>query len=101
MSSQEYGIIVMLTLLTATMMVVRAKAKLESNWLPIFWALMLFVSVRIEDSWDYRILLGGLVTALMLRFEFISHGFETLFRSVEAIFILCVLYRSYVLLVRY
>ena len=101
MSPKEYGIVVMLTILTIGMILVRSKARVEANWLPLYWGLMLFVSVRIDETWDYRLILGGLITAMMLRFEFISQGFETLFRTVEMIFFGYVLYRSYVLLVQY
>jgi hypothetical protein len=101
MSGKEYGIVLMLTLLTAGMIIVRVKARVEANWLPMYWALMLFASVKIDDTWDYRMILGGLAAALMLRFEFISHGFETLFRTVEMIFFAYVFYRSYLLLVEY
>ena len=98
MSSQEYGILVMLTMLTAGMLAVRFKARVETNWLPLYWSAMLFASLRMDGTWDYRALLGGLVAALMLRFEFISSGFETLFRIVELGFFGYVLYRSYELL---
>lgn len=98
MYGRDYGIVLMLTLLTAVMLTVRVKSRVESNWLPLYWALMLFLSYGIEASWDERFILGGLLTALMLRFEFISSGFVTFFRTVELIFFGYVFYRSYELL---
>lgn len=96
--STEYGIVVMLTAYTLGMMLARVKSGKENNWITIYWLVMLLAAVRIEYTWEYLLILGGLVTSLMLRFEFISHSFETAFRTIEFLFFGYVLYRSYQLL---
>ena len=98
MISTETGILVMLTILTASMIVVRFKARLDTNWLPLYWCLMVVASMKIEGSWNQRAILGGLGAALILRFEFLATALESMFRLAEMGVFGYVLYRACVLL---
>ena len=90
----------MLAMLTLGMIIVRAKASPEANWLPLYWLLMVVVSIKIRGIWDFKLILGGLFTALLLRFEFISDKFETFLRAVELGFFGYVFYELYKIFVK-
>jgi hypothetical protein len=65
---------------------VRNKKSLDSNWPLIYWLVILvFTLVRPEESFDYRLVLLGLATALLLRFEFMNEFFVKTFRVIEMI----------------
>jgi hypothetical protein len=68
--SKFEGTIFMLLVLTAGMMMVRMKARLDNNWPVFYWAL-------------FTVVAAGAVAALLLRFEFMASGLMVAFQIVE------------------
>ena len=75
--------IFLLLLLTAGMMFVRLKAKLDNNWPVLYWLLLLYISYTRTDTWDFNVVAAGAVAALLLRYEFMVPGLITAFQLVE------------------
>ena len=96
--AKETGILALLAALAAGMIFVRFRRRPDSNWLPVFWTFLLIAGKYFEVAWDNRIIAGGLGAALILRYEFLSDGFETFFRTAEMGCFGYILYREYALL---
>src|SRR5687768_914911 len=77
------GTMVMLLALTAGMMVVRVKARLDNNWPVFYWMLIVYVAYSRHDTWNFNVVSAGAVAALLLRFEVMAQGFIVLVQMVE------------------
>lgn len=81
--SKFEGTIFMLLVLTAGMIMVRMKARLDNNWPVFYWALFLYVAYTRTDTWDFTVVAAGAVAGLLLRFEFMASGLTVAFQIVE------------------
>lgn len=95
--SQFEGTIFMLLVLTAGMMVVRMRARLDNNWLVLYWALLLWVSYTRTNTWDVSFVAVGAVAAMLLRFEFMAAGLITAVQVLEFVVWGYILYHGCVL----
>lgn len=87
--------VLLLMAFTVFMIVVRHKKPLESNWPMIYWVVIVFFTLfRTEETFDLNIILAGLVSGLLLRFEFMSSVLVGVARFVELLIWGYVLYRG-------
>jgi hypothetical protein len=76
--------IVLLMALTVFMAGLRMRASLENNWLLLYWIFVTLVSFRYpKETFDPRIIMIGLATGLLLRFEFLGGFAAGIVRLVE------------------
>jgi hypothetical protein len=69
---------------TVFMATVRNKKPLDNNWPLLYWMLVVaFTLVRQEDTFNVYIVMVGLLSGLLLRFEFLNEFFVKLVRIVE------------------
>ena len=93
------------TLITAVLMgltiwlgMSRFRIKLESNW-PLFYYLFLVGHLKaFEGGLDPYVVYVGVVSALLLRFEFLGGWFLKIVRVVEIFVLAYVIYRCFALI---
>ncbi len=79
--------------LTIWLFVARGRMALESNW-PLFYYLgMVFYQKSGGRFLDANFIYAGVVCAMMIRFEFMSPGVVKVFRVIEAICLIYVIWR--------
>src|SRR5689334_9002140 len=85
----------LLVAFTVFMAGVRNKKSLDSNWPLLYWVLVLvFTLVRPEETFHYQLVLLGLASALLLRFEFMNDFFVKMFRAIETVVFVYVVIRG-------
>ncbi|MGH9631869.1 MAG: hypothetical protein ACRD7E_26485 [Bryobacteraceae bacterium] len=90
--------VLLLMAVTAFMVVVRYQKPLENNWPLVYWiSLVFFTLFRREETFDVNIILVGLVSGLLLRFEFMNNFLIGMTRFVELMIWGYVLYRGFVI----
>lgn len=79
----------LLVAFTIFMAGVRQKRPLDNNWPLLYWFLVLvFVLIRPEETFNFNVILFGLLCGLLLRFEFMNQFFINVFRVLEiAVFV--------------
>ena len=88
--------VILLIAFTVAMMVVRQKRGLLNNWPILYWILVVvFTLVRPEETFNYSIIFVGLAAAMLLRFEFMNETFVKIFRLIELVVFLYVIYRGF------
>lgn len=71
----------------------RGRLAPESNWPLVFYLATVFYQKTGGSFLDPTFLYGGVVCAMMIRFEFMSTGFAKIFRFIEAICLLYIAWR--------
>lgn len=91
--------ILLLMVLTVFMAFVRARSPLESNWLLFYWALIAVISFRYpQETFRPEIILVGVATGLLLRFEFINEAFARFFRFIELLIFGYIIYTGFLII---
>lgn len=93
-----------LLLMAATffMMVVRMRKPVESSWPFLYWVGVAVATLSNQDlALDFRIVLGGLIAGLMLRFEFLSRSLINVVMAVEMLVWIYILYASWITITTY
>jgi hypothetical protein len=89
--------VLLLVVFTIGMMIVRAKKPLENNWPLLYWILIVLIAIRWpDDTWDFRLVLTGAAAGAMLRFEFMNRWFVGVFRFIEIVVQLYMIYLAFV-----
>src|SRR3954454_20962420 len=88
--------VLLLIALTIFMAGLRNRKPLDTSWPLIYWFLaFLFTLVREEDTFNINIVLVGVVTGLLLRFEFMNPFFVRLVKLVELAVQIYIVYRGF------
>lgn len=100
-NANNYTVSVLLLMaLTVFMIGVRVRKPLENNWLLFYWLLITTLTFgRLEEAFDSRFVLVGLLAGLMLRFEFMNRTFTRLIMVVEMIGFIYVLLAGWSVLI--
>jgi hypothetical protein len=81
---------------TVFMMVVRMRKPIENNWPFLYWVVLTVATLTNRDlTFDFRIILVGLIAGLMLRFEFLNTSVTKLVMAVEILVWMYVLFASW------
>ncbi len=80
--------------LTGWMIVARHRTASESNWPLVYYAAVVAFSARFPDRLDPSWVYGGLVCALLLRFEFMAGIFEKAVRLLDYLALGYILYAT-------
>jgi hypothetical protein len=85
---------------TVFMMLVRMRKPVENNWPFLYWvALTVAILTNRDLTFDFRIILVGLIAGLMLRFEFLNRSVTKLVMAVEILVWMYVLFASWSIIV--
>jgi hypothetical protein len=88
--------VLLLMAATVFMMIVRLRKPIENNWPFIYWLAVTAATLTYPDlTFDFRIILVGLIAGLMLRFEFLNHAVTKLVMLVEMLVWFYILYASW------
>ena len=94
--------ILLLMAMTVFMAVVRTKKPLENNWVLFYWMLVTFVAVaNPAEIFDFRIILIGFVSGLLLRFEFMNWMVTRLAMTMEMFVFAYVLFCGWAVITTY
>lgn len=80
--------------LTAWMIVARHKASPESNWPLAYYAVVVAFCARFPERLDPSWIYGGLICALLLRFEFMGGFVAKAVRALDYTALLYILYAA-------
>jgi hypothetical protein len=78
---------------TCWLFAVRGRVHAESNWPLVFYLAMVFYQKTGGQFLEANFIYAGVVCAMMIRFEFMSQGFAKIFRFIEAICLIYVIWR--------
>ena len=79
--------------ITVWVFAIRARLPVESNWPLIYYLAMVVYQKTGGQFLDANFLYGGVVSAMMIRFEFMSHRFIKFFRFLEGICFIYIIWR--------
>ena len=79
--------------ITAWLFAVRGRMAPESNWPLVYYLGMVFYQKTGGHFLEPAFIYGGVVCAMMIRFEFMSQGFVRTFRVIEAICLIYIIWR--------
>ena len=79
--------------LTCWLFAVRGRLRSESNWPLVYYLALVFYQKSSGQFLEANFIYAGAVCAMMIRFEFISQGFVKVFRFIEAICLIYVIWR--------
>jgi hypothetical protein len=92
--------VLLLMALTVFMIVLRNRKSLDNVWPLFYWFLaFLFTLVREEDTYNLNIILVGLVSGLLLKYEFMNAFFVRLIKMMELCIFGYVIYRGFQIIV--
>jgi hypothetical protein len=80
--------------ITGWMFAARARMVPENNWPLVYYLGMVFYQKTGGRFLDASFLYAGVVCAMMIRFEFMSHGVVKVFRVIESVCLIYVIWRS-------
>ena len=72
---------------------VRGRTPAESNWPLAFYLVLVFYQKTGGQFLEANFIYAGVVCAMIIRFEFMAHGFVKIFRFIEAICLIYVIWR--------
>lgn len=78
--------------LLAAVLVTRYTGKLDRSWPLIVWVSTIVFSNAFEGAVDPRLVYGGVICALLLRFEFMGGWVMKVVRALESIAIVTILW---------
>ena len=61
----------------------RLRNRNDNNWPMIFYPVIILFAMQLPGRLDNEVLIAGLVTALVLRFEFVAGVFSYLVRAID------------------
>ena len=79
--------------ITCWLLVQRGRMPVESNWPLLFYLGMVFYQKTAGRFLEADFVYAGVVCAMMIRFEFMSKGFVKVFRFIEGVCIVYVIWR--------
>jgi hypothetical protein len=92
--------VLLLMAATVFMMLVRMRKPVENNWPFLYWIAVTVATLTNRDlTFDFRIILVGLIAGLMLRFEFLNRSVTKLVMAVEIFVWMYVLFASWSIIV--
>jgi hypothetical protein len=80
--------------ITAWLFGARGRTAEESNWPLLYYLAMVFYQKTGGQFLDANFIYAGVVCAMMIRFEFMSQRFVKIFRFLEAICLIYIIWRS-------
>lgn len=78
---------------TSWLFAVRGRMQSESNWPLAFYLALVFYQKTAGQFLEANFIYAGVVCAMMIRFEFMSQTFVKVFRFIEAICLIYVIWR--------
>jgi hypothetical protein len=78
---------------TCWLFAVRGRMQSESNWPLAFYLALVLYQKTAGQFLEANFIYAGVVCAMMIRFEFMSQGFVKVFRFIEAICLIYVIWR--------
>ncbi len=79
--------------ITGWLFAARGRMAMESNW-PLFYYLAMVLYQKSGGQFlEANFIYAGVVCAMMIRFEFMSQGFVKVFRVIEAICLIYIIWR--------
>ena len=78
---------------TVWLFVARGRMALESNWPLFYYLAMVFYQKSGGRFIDANFIYAGVVCAMMIRFEFMSPGVVKIFRVIEAVCLIYIIWR--------
>lgn len=75
--------VMLLMVATCFMIFLRMRRPVEDNWPLFYWVGALLFALNQFDSFKINVVMVGLFTALLLRFEFMNSAFSKVFKGVE------------------
>jgi hypothetical protein len=94
--------VLLLMAATLFMMFVRMRKPVENSWPFLYWIAVTVATLTNQDlTFDFRIILVGLVAGLLLRFEFLNRSVTNLVMAVEVMVWIYVLYASWFIITSY
>ena len=101
LNTEQFAVLIgVLLAATAAMMIVRVRARLDSNWPPLYWLLMLAFALWNPGTWDPPVITAGAAASFTLRFEFLSRWLAASAIAVEYMMWAYVLYVGFPLVQR-
>jgi hypothetical protein len=94
---QGFFALLLLGLLGAVF-VTRYSGRLDRSWPLVVWIATIGFSNAFEGSIDPRLVYGGIICALLLRFEFMGGWIVKVIRGLESLAILGIMWALFVLL---
>lgn len=85
-------------LLTIGMIYVRFRFRLEATWPLLYYVGAIYYGLAFRDTLDARWVLGGIISGVLLRFEFLGGFVLQGVRTLEMIFFGYILWRCWALL---
>ncbi|MFN0105583.1 MAG: hypothetical protein ACKV2U_26285 [Bryobacteraceae bacterium] len=79
--------------LTCWLFAVRGRLAHESNWPLVYYLAMVFYQKTVGQFLEAGIVYAGVVCAMMIRFEFMSQGFVKVFRFLETVCFVYIVWR--------
>jgi hypothetical protein len=79
--------------LTVWLFTLRGRLQTESNWPLVYYLAMVFYQKTGGQFLEANFIYAGVVCAMMIRFEFMSLSFVKVFRFIEAICLIYVIWR--------
>lgn len=79
--------------LTGWLFAIRGRLQVESNWPLVFYLGMVLYQKTGGHFLDANFIYAGVVCAMMIRFEFMSQTFVKIFRFIEAICLIYIIWR--------
>lgn len=79
--------------LAAWLFAARGRMQPESNWPLAFYLSLVFYQKNSGQFLEANFIYAAVICAMMIRFEFMSHGFVKVFRFIEAICLIYVIWR--------
>jgi hypothetical protein len=79
--------------ITGWLFSVRGKLAAEDNWPLIYYLGMVFYQKTVGSFLEANFIYGGVVCAMMIRFEFMSQTFFKIFRFIEGVCLIYVIWR--------
>ena len=79
--------------LTTWLFTIRGSLQTESNWPLVYYLAMVFYQKTGGQFLEANFIYAGVVCAMMIRFEFMSAGFVKVFRFIESICLIYVIWR--------
>jgi hypothetical protein len=80
---------------------VRLRKPVENNWPFFYWVLVGVLALTNSDLFDLRIISVGVISGLLLRFEFMSRGVSKLIMTVEMAVWVYILYACWATVISY
>lgn len=79
--------------ITSWLFAIRGRLVAESNWPLVFYLAMVFYLKTAGSFLEANFIYAGVVCAMMIRFEFMSPGVVKIFRFIEGICLIYIIWR--------